>query len=261
LRQSDIESSRERHRVRVYKEKASGAELVVSVQQLRIYAIADIHSPDDFCMPKLDLERFDLVLTLGDIGPGTLDYIREMSHGVPCLSVLGNHDPAEGDMPGLENLHGRVITFRNLRLGGCGGAPRYKDAPNHYTERQVVRFLSRMPVVDVFVSHAPPPSAALSGGMVTPEDFIHRGFDAFDAYLRDKPPRFWVHGHLNRRYSSRVGATTVFGISGSEPLVLDFPSTALSPGETTLPSRLSRPFRFLTHTARELKSQLAALLH
>jgi hypothetical protein len=234
----------------------------VDVPQLRIFSVADIHSPDSFSIPKLSSEEFDLVLTLGDIGPGTLDYIREMSQGVPCLSVLGNHDPAEADMPGLESLHRRVIALGGLRLGGCGGAPRYKDAPNHYTERQVVRFLSRMPAVDLFVSHAPPPSAALGSGMVAPGDFIHRGFDAFDAYLQRTRPRFWIHGHLSRRYSIKVGATTVFGISGSQPLVLDFPSDSLGSGQNIpAPGRLRRPYRFMTHTARQLKNKIAALLH
>lgn len=222
----------------------------MSERQLRIYAIADIHSPDSFRMPKLSREKFDLVLTLGDIDSDTIDYIQEMSHGVPCLGVLGNHDPVEAHMPGLDSLHGRMVAFGDLRLGGCGGAPRYKDAPNHYTERQVARFLAKMPAVDLFVSHAPPPCAALAAGMVGPGDYIHRGFDAFDAYLSAKRPRFWVHGHLNRRYSMRVGTTTVFGVSGCQPLVLDFP--ALPPAfvhDPPAPSLLGR-----------LRSQVAAFL-
>ena len=48
------------------------AELTaMNAQQLRIYAIADIHSPDSFRMAQLSPESYDLVLTLGDIDEGT----------------------------------------------------------------------------------------------------------------------------------------------------------------------------------------------
>ena len=195
----------------------------MNAQQLRIYAIADIHSPDSFCMARLSPEMYDLILTLGDIDEGTLDYIGYMTHGIPWLGVPGNHDPAQEI--GFESLHARTVAFRGLRLGGCGGGPRYKDCPNHYTERQIKKFLRKMPAVDLFISHAPPPSAALDGGLVAPGDYIHRGFDAFDAYLQAARPRFWLHGHLSRRYTCVVDYTKVIGISGAQPLILDFPAT------------------------------------
>jgi Icc-related predicted phosphoesterase len=196
----------------------------MNAQQLRIYAIADIHSPDSFRMTQLSPETYDLILTLGDIDEGTLDYIDYMTHGIPWLGVPGNHDPEQEI--GFESLHARTVAFRGLRLGGCGGGPSYKkDCPNHYTERQIKKFLRKMPTVDLFISHAPPPSAALNGGLVAPSDYIHRGFDAFDAYLHAAQPRFWLHGHLSRRYTCMVDNTKVIGISGAQPLILDFPAT------------------------------------
>ncbi|HVQ63275.1 MAG TPA: metallophosphoesterase [Terriglobia bacterium] len=195
----------------------------MNAQQLRIYAIADIHSPDSFRMTQLSPDTYDLVLTLGDIDEGTLDYIGYMSHGIPWLGVPGNHDPAQEI--GFENLHARSIAFHGWRLGGCGGGPRYKkDTPNHYTERQIAKFLRKMPPVDLFISHAPPPSAATNGGLVSPTDYIHRGFDAFDAYLHAARPCFWLHGHLSRRYTCTVEGTKVMGICGAQPLILDFPA-------------------------------------
>ena len=214
----------------------------MNAQQLRIYAIADIHSPDSFRMAELSPQSCDLVLTLGDIDEGTLDYIAYMTHGIPWLGVLGNHDPE--DEVGFESLHARSVAFRGLRLGGCGGGPRYKkNAPNHYTERQVSKFLRKIPAVDLFVSHAPPPSAALNGGLVTATDFIHRGFDAFDVYLHSARPRFWLHGHLGRRYSCTIDGTKVMGICGAQPLILDFPAaqeTVEKPANATLLSIFAR---------------------
>jgi Calcineurin-like phosphoesterase len=196
----------------------------MNAQQLRIYAIADIHSPDSFRMAQLSPDAFDLVLTLGDIDEDTLDYIGCQTRGIPWLGVPGNHDPAQEI--GFESLHARTVAFRGLRLGGCGGGPRYKDnCPNHYTERQIAKFLRKMPAVDLFISHAPPPSAALNGGMVAATDYIHRGFDAFDVYLQAAHPRFWLHGHLSRRYTCMVDDTKVMGICGGQPLILDFPAS------------------------------------
>jgi len=214
----------------------------MNAQQLRIYAIADIHSPDSFRMVQLSPESYDLVLTLGDIDEGTLDYISYMTHGIPWLGVLGNHDPE--DEVGFESLHARSIAFRGLRLGGCGGGPCYKkNAPNHYTERQVSKFLRKIPAVDLFISHAPPPSAALNGGLVAATDFIHRGFDAFDVYLHTARPRFWLHGHLGRRYCCTIDGTKVMGICGAQPLILDFPAaqeTIETPANATLLSIFAR---------------------
>ena len=196
----------------------------MNAQQLRLYAIADIHSPESFRLAPLSPETCDLIVTLGDIDEGTLDYIDYMTHGIPWLGVPGNHDPAQEI--GFESLHARSIDFRGLRLGGCGGGPAYKkDCPNHYTERQIKKFLRKMPAVDLFISHAPPPSAALNGGLVAPTDYIHRGFDAFDAYLHAARPRFWLHGHLSRRYTCMIDNTKVMGICGAQPLILDFPAS------------------------------------
>ena len=62
----------------------------MNARQLRIYAIADIHSPDSFRMSQLSPDNYDLILTLGDIDEGTLDYIGYMTHGIPWLGVPGN---------------------------------------------------------------------------------------------------------------------------------------------------------------------------
>ena len=138
--------------------------------------------------------------------------------------MLGNHDQEQGI--GFESLHARSIAFRDLRLGGCGGGPLYKKAcPNHYTERQVSKFLRKMPAVDLFISHAPPPCAALNGGLVQPTDYIHRGFDAFDKLL-NKLIRAIGCTDISADVSScTIGDTKVMGICGAQPLILQFPTS------------------------------------
>ncbi len=191
-------------------------------QRLRIFAVADIHSPDSFVMPRLTPEDYDLLVTLGDIDIDTLDYIWAMASGVPWVGVLGNHDNDASDVCFLPSVHGCSMDIHGVRVSGCGGAPRYKKAPNHYTEREVKKVLRRVPGADLFLSHAPPPAAVYKAQVAAGRGRIHRGFDAFDHYLWATQPQFWLHGHLSSRYSTSIGKTTVVGVSGAQSLVLDF---------------------------------------
>jgi hypothetical protein len=86
----------------------------------------------------------------------------------------------------------------------------------------------------------------LDGGLVAATDYIHRGFDAFDVYLHSARPRFWLHGHLGRRYCCTIDETKVMGICGAQPLILDFPSAQESiekPANATLLSIFGRTAR------------------
>jgi Icc-related predicted phosphoesterase len=192
------------------------------VQRLRIFAVADIHSPDNFVMPRLTPDQYDLLVTLGDIDIDTLDYIWHMASGVPWVGVLGNHDQEASNVCFLPSVHGCTMNFHGVCVGGCGGGPRYKKAPNHYTEREVRKVLRRVPGADLFLSHAPPPVAVERAQVAAGRGRIHRGFDEFDRYLTATQPQFWLHGHLSARYSCTVGKTTVIGVAGAQSLVLDF---------------------------------------
>jgi Icc-related predicted phosphoesterase len=181
---------------------------------LRVYAIADIHSPDAFSMPELDPDQFDVVVTLGDIRQDTLDYISFMSRQVPQFGVPGGHDRS---LPlGVNDLHGKVVTVKGVRIGGFGGAPKYEDRPFHYDERKVAKGMRRMPPVDLLITHTPPLATS------TDKDRLHRGYQAFDRYIQRCTPFYLIHGHLEQYYKAQVQHTTVYGISLRRPLSLCF---------------------------------------
>ena len=182
--------------------------------KLKIFAISDIHSSDDFTMPELNSEEFDLLITLGDIPENTLDYILFMGRRIQDYGVHGNHDPK--DMPGINDLHCKVVVFKGIKISGFGGAQKYKDHPNHYTEREVAKGMKKIPKVDVFISHSPPYAVSMN------EDRIHQGFKAFDEYIEKKSPKYWLHGHLERNYETMIGQTKVIGIAGKRLLTLEF---------------------------------------
>ncbi|MEM8857157.1 MAG: metallophosphoesterase [Chloroflexota bacterium] len=181
---------------------------------LRIYALSDIHSPDDFHMPELDPDQFDLVVTLGDIDDGTLDYIIYMAKDVPCIGVPGNHDshrPA-----GLNNLHGKMVVVNGVRIAGIGGAKKYKDHPHHYTDAQMKIMMWGLPTADLVISHSPPLATS------TKEDPIHQGFSSFDRYIEKHQPQVWIHGHTGKKFTGNIDNTDVYGVSVRRPLTLEF---------------------------------------
>jgi hypothetical protein len=188
---------------------------------LRVYAITDIHSPDAFEMPELDPEIYDVVLTMGDIDEATLDYISHRSLKIPTYGVPGGHDKI---LPrGVCDLHGKVVTVKGIRIGGFGGAPKYKDQRFHYSRGQVAIQMIGMPKVDILITHTPPLATSMQ------EDPLHRGFQAFDGYLRRCTPSYMIHGHLERNYMAQVYQTTVHGIRWQRPLTLSFDKQSYPP--------------------------------
>ena len=179
---------------------------------LRTFIVSDIHSPDSFQMMELKKAEYDLVLTLGDIPRDTLNYILFMSKEIQSYGVLGNHDPKE--ILSLNNIHCKVVDYNGIRIGGFGGALKYKDEPNHYTENEVTKNMQQMPPVDIFISHAAPFCVP------DPDDTVHNGFKAFDNYMIRNKPKYWLHGHLGIRQHIRKFDTEIYSIVGKQPLIL-----------------------------------------
>ena len=105
---------------------------------------------------------------------------------------------------GCDNVDGRVMEVKGLRVAGLGGSLRYKDGPNQYTQAQMRRRalnlelrmrLKRVPSgqrkLDVFVTHAPP------FGVAPAEDAAHVGFVGFHRIIKGLHPVLLVHGHIH----------------------------------------------------------------
>lgn len=178
----------------------------------RILAIGDVHSPGDFVLPLQPREELDLIVTLGDIPPSVMEQILWWGRGIPVVGVPGNHDKV--DIPGIVNVHGRVVEVADLRIAGFGGARQYRAGPNQFMDWQVARRLYLLGPSDVFLSHAPP--LCTSAG----EGWVHRGFAAFDRYIERRRPSLWLHGHLAHGYTRIVGSTAIHGVVGKRLLTL-----------------------------------------
>jgi Icc-related predicted phosphoesterase len=162
------------------------------------------------------------------------------------LYVPGNHDPnlKSADltwMPlrdalpapgpeGCENIDGRVVDVRGLRIAGLGGSIRYKDGPNQYSQGQMGRRALQLELrirlkrarsgrkLDILVTHAPP------FGMAEAKDSAHVGFVAFLRLIRNFQPLLAVHGHVHpygRALPERkIGSTRVVNVIPSRVIDL-----------------------------------------
>ena len=75
--------------------------------------------------------------------------------------------------------------------------------------------------MDIILTHAP------ARGYGDQEDPAHRGFEAFFPLLDKYRPQYLIHGHVHKRYSSKMervlhyGDTTIINASGR--YVLEIP--------------------------------------
>jgi Icc-related predicted phosphoesterase len=167
---------------------------------------------------KLETLRPDIIVSCGDLPFDYLEFLVS-SFNVPLLYVPGNHDPSvkradttwmalEQEVPipgpeGCDNVDGRVLEVRGLRIAGLGGSLRYKPGPNQYTQAQMrwralnLEFRLRLKRVksgrklDVLITHAPP------FGVGEAEDAAHVGFVGFRRIIDGLHPLVLVHGHVH----------------------------------------------------------------
>ena len=175
------------------------------------------------------LDGIDLILSCGDLKADYLSFLVTMGRA-PLLYVHGNHDLNYVNHPpeGCDCIDGNLVTVKGLRIMGLGGSLMYSGGPHQYTERQMQMRIWRMKLklmraggVDIILTHAP------ARGYGDQEDPAHRGFEAFFPLLDKYRPQYLIHGHVHKRYSSKMervlhyGDTTIINASGR--YVLEIP--------------------------------------
>ena len=167
---------------------------------------------------------------------------------VPLLYVPGNHDeslkppdltwmPLRSELnmqppgpAGCENIDGRLVEVRGVRIAGLGGSIRYKEGPNQYSQGQQGRRALRLEVrlrlrrvrdgrkLDILVTHAPP------FGLAEARDPAHVGFVATLRLIQHFQPLLAVHGHIHPfgrvLPERRVGNTRVINVVPSRVVEL-----------------------------------------
>ena len=172
---------------------------------MKVLIVADRESRKiwDFYQPGM-LDAYDLILSAGDLSPQYLEFLVTMGNK-PLYYVHGNHDDCYLQTPpgGCECVDGKVVNVMGLRILGLGGSMRYKNGVNMYTPRQMQkRILKALPSIiknrgfDILLTHAP------ARGLNDSEDLPHRGFAEFLKLLDRFEPKYFIHGHNHKEYSS-----------------------------------------------------------
>ena len=75
-------------------------------------------------------------------------------------------------------------------------------------QAEVAALLADFPPVDIFLAHNSPQAVHAK------DDGIHAGFAAFDTYIVQSEPRWFIHGHQHLNRETVTGATNVIGVYG-----------------------------------------------
>ena len=205
---------------------------------MKILIVADHESRRiwDFYEPGM-LNKYDLILSAGDLHPHYMSFLATMCR-TEVLYVHGNHDDCYEKMPpeGCTDIDGQVYNFRGLRIFGLGGSMRYKNGVNMYTPQEMKRRIRRASLqimknrgFDILLTHAP------ARGLNDAEDLPHLGFEEFLTLIDKYEPRYFIHGHNHKEYSSgfkredRYKNTIV--INAWETYELDYPDEWLTKGK------------------------------
>ena len=190
---------------------------------MRILAIAD-ETDRALTAQRLREMNPDLVISCGDLGHDYIDFVASAANA-SLVYVPGNHDAVPtprrpAPVTGLLHFEdiwgsggsseegiteasgicadGQIVTIKGLTIAGLGGSIRYREGPNHYTERQMAARARRLrrqvklrrTPVDILITHSPPK------GMGDESDGPHQGFASFIPLLEALQPRLMLHGHI-----------------------------------------------------------------
>ncbi len=168
-----------------------------------------ILSVSDFIVPELydnfDTEKFsdiDLILSCGDLPPEYLSFLLSKINA-PLYYVRGNHDIRYESKPpmGCCDLHGKIVTFKGMKLFGLEGSRWYNGGPNQYTEEEMKKkIFTLLPSLwwhrgfDIIITHAPP--RYIQDG----EDPCHKGFKSYNKLINRYKPDYFIHGHIHKNF-------------------------------------------------------------
>ena len=158
---------------------------------LRMLVVSDGHG----CLSSEDMpecENIDVCLLLGDLSLRDIEIVREKIGNTPTYGVLGNHDGFElYDRADIENIHGKVVEVKGVRIAGIQGGFRYKDTNlfPFYTDEESIEIADSIEPADVLISHDYPKH--FHGG----QDWAHDGLQGITLYCEKHNVQLNIHGH------------------------------------------------------------------
>lgn len=188
--------------------------------KIRLLTIAD-RPPRKFIKEIIAESKVDIIVTLGDLEFHQISELSDIAN-LPKIGVYGNHDSGTymNDL-GIINMHLNRYSFRDITFGGFEGCVRYKesDYAKMYSQEESIELLRDFPNVDVLLTHSPP------RGIHDHTDPAHVGLEGIINYIKEKKPKYLLHGHTYIPASEKrvnFGDTEIIHISGDEIIELEF---------------------------------------
>lgn len=176
------------------------------IRPLRLAVIAD---DDNIVLPSTSY-HVDVLLSLGDVHPFTVERVANFFMPDRILAVSGNHDSPYTHWPHwVEHVHGRIVEAFGLRFGGLDGCWRYKKTGAFlFTQEEARSVMQSMPPADVLISHNSP------AGYHERDRVTHQGFESLTEYVDRYAPALLLHGHQHLDVQTRRKGTLIAGVWG-----------------------------------------------
>ncbi len=167
---------------------------------IKLLIISDTHGElelDDKYIKKFKDIDYDLCCILGDVTLKEYEIIKEYIPTDKILALLGNHDSLDLlEKANLNNINGKVINYKGLRIAGIQGTYKYKDEKfPSFTHEESKNFLDNMPEVDILLSHDKPFT-------INHKNYAHDGLQGITYYLYKNQIPINIHGHLHESYEN-----------------------------------------------------------
>lgn len=164
---------------------------------LKILFITDTHDCLAYDNETLDFIKnakdYDCCILLGDHSSKDLEEILKIIPKEKIYGVLGNHDGWERYQEfSINNIDGKVIEIKNIKIAGISGSYKYKDSDNYamYTHEESIEIANKMEEADILVSHDKPFIKKEFGD-------AHDGLKGITEYIYKNNISIHVHGHLH----------------------------------------------------------------
>lgn len=164
---------------------------------LKILFIADTHNCLTYNNEIIDyiksIKDYDCCILLGDHSANDLVEILNVIPREKIYGVLGNHDSwNKYEEYGINNIDGRVVTVKGVRIAGISGSFKYKNSDKYalYTHEESIKIANEMENADILITH----DRAFT---IESNDITHDGLKGITQYIYKNNIPLHIHGHIH----------------------------------------------------------------
>lgn len=168
---------------------------------LKILFITDTHNclayTDKYLnyLKSINSSDYDLCIILGDLSGLDVDAVKRIVPPEKLFGVVGNHDSINFlEENKINNINGKVIICKGIKIAGIMGSNRYKDKDyGMQTHEESIELSEKMEVADILISHD-------KAYVFDRNDNVHDGLKGITNYIYKNHIPLHIHGHLHEEY-------------------------------------------------------------